>query len=284
MTKPIQNEWIDLKIPAGQLRPDLTLAMGQCFNWKRLHATGNSSPLSAFSTPKKALNGSNQVESSPVHRQKDIELTEASSLWVGVIDSYAVGIRQTPDTTLYTILNHDGSSQKRDFAAENIMIRKYFQLDDDLNALYSQWNEGCDRMKKVTLSLPGVRVVRQTPYECLVSFICSSNNNIKRITLMLDSIKKIYGNYIITVVHVPYEDEIPRNCKILYSLPEQGGTWVIVRDRPGNDNSYSIDLYTFPAPIKLAEASEEELRGLGMGYRAKFISGSSKYVHENGNW
>ena len=101
---------------------------------------------------------------------------------------------------------------------------------------------------------------------------------------MLDSIRKIYGNYIITIVHVPYEDEIPGNCKILYSLPEQGGTWVIVRDRPGNDNSYSIDLYTFPAPIKLAEASEEELRGLGMGYRAKFISGSSKYVHENGNW
>ena len=33
--------WIDLNIPASELRPNYTLIMGQCFNWKRIDATGN---------------------------------------------------------------------------------------------------------------------------------------------------------------------------------------------------------------------------------------------------
>ncbi len=34
---------------------------------------------------------------------------------------------------------------------------------------------------------------RQDPAECLFSFICSSNNNIARITLMLDRLRSTYG-------------------------------------------------------------------------------------------
>jgi 3-methyladenine DNA glycosylase/8-oxoguanine DNA glycosylase len=34
---------------------------------------------------------------------------------------------------------------------------------------------------------------RQDPTECLFSFICSSNNNIPRITLMLDRLRAAYG-------------------------------------------------------------------------------------------
>lgn len=34
---------------------------------------------------------------------------------------------------------------------------------------------------------------RQDPTECLFSFICSSNNNIPRITLMLDRLRATYG-------------------------------------------------------------------------------------------
>ncbi|MHB1315034.1 MAG: DNA-3-methyladenine glycosylase family protein [Christensenellales bacterium] len=42
------------------------------------------------------------------------------------------------------------------------------------------------------------------------------------------------------------------------------------------------DLYAFPAPAALAQASEEDLRELGAGYRAPFIAGSSKMaLHED---
>jgi len=39
----------------------------------------------------------------------------------------------------------------------------------------------------------------QDPFECLVSFICSSNNNIKRITQMLDKLKARYGTYVCSI-------------------------------------------------------------------------------------
>lgn len=40
---------------------------------------------------------------------------------------------------------------------------------------------------------PPTSVHRQDPTECLFSFICSSNNNIPRITLMLDRLRAAYG-------------------------------------------------------------------------------------------
>ena len=61
-------------------------------------------------------------------------------------------------------------------------------------------------MKLVTSSLPGVRVVRQEPWECLCSFICSSNNNVKRIALILNQLKRRYGKYIATLVCTDEEE------------------------------------------------------------------------------
>lgn len=40
---------------------------------------------------------------------------------------------------------------------------------------------------------------RQDPVECLFSFICSSNNNIARITLMLDKLRTTYGKPLLSV-------------------------------------------------------------------------------------
>lgn len=36
--------------------------------------------------------------------------------------------------------------------------------------------------------LPGLRLLRQDPEECLFSFICSQNNHVRRITAMIDSL------------------------------------------------------------------------------------------------
>jgi hypothetical protein len=48
----------------------------------------------------------------------------------------------------------------------------------------------CDELSEVD---------RQDPWECLISFICSSNNNISRITLMLDRLRRMYGSYLCTL-------------------------------------------------------------------------------------
>ena len=64
-------------------------------------------------------------------------------------------------------------------------------------------------MRVVCACVPGLRVVRQTPFECLISFICSSNNNIARIVLMLDRLRFHYGSFAMTVTLTYPTDSVP---------------------------------------------------------------------------
>ncbi|KAL8141235.1 hypothetical protein V2J09_007256 [Rumex salicifolius] len=83
----------------------------------------------------------------------------------------------------------------------------------------------------------GARVLRQDPLECLIQFICSSNNHISRITKMVDYIS---------------------------SLGECLGT------------VDGFQFHEFPSLEKLALLTEDELRKAGFGYRAKYIIGTVK--------
>lgn len=88
------------------------------------------------------------------------------------------------------------------------------------------------RFAELARRLGGARVLRQDPLECLVQFLCSSNNNIGRITRMVDFISSL-GNYLGTV----------------------GG----------------LDFHEFPSLDRLLQVSEEELRKAGFGYRLVLI-------------
>ncbi|KAL7525586.1 hypothetical protein ACHAXR_001072 [Thalassiosira sp. AJA248-18] len=76
----------------------------------------------------------------------------------------------------------------------------------------------------------------------MFSFICSSNNNIPRIAKMLSSFRETYGEFMI---------EIPT--------------------RQDNEVGGTISLFSFPSLASLADATEQELRDMGLGYRAKYI-------------
>lgn len=50
----------------------------------------------------------------------------------------------------------------------------------------------------------GVRLLQQDPIECLFSFICSSNNNIARITGMVERLCEAFGPRLIQLDDVTY--------------------------------------------------------------------------------
>lgn len=50
----------------------------------------------------------------------------------------------------------------------------------------------------------GVRLLQQDPIECLFSFICSSNNNIARITGMVERLCQAFGPRLIQLDDVTY--------------------------------------------------------------------------------
>lgn len=59
---------------------------------------------------------------------------------------------------------------------------KYFSLDINLNEEFKKWKNILKTKSKISLDQPDIRIMNQELHECLFSYICSSNNNIKRIT------------------------------------------------------------------------------------------------------
>ncbi|CAB4057270.1 OGG1 [Lepeophtheirus salmonis] len=75
-------------------------------------------------------------------------------------------------------------------------LQDYFQLNVKLDPLYKEWSKVDKQFSKVAKHYPGVRMLRQDPVENVFSFICSSNNNIKRISSMVEHMSTEYGSYL----------------------------------------------------------------------------------------
>ncbi|KAM4893726.1 N-glycosylase/DNA lyase [Sylvia borin] len=208
--------WRCLPCPPAELRLDLVLSSGQSFRW---------------------------WESSP-------------GAWTGVLEGRVWTLRQDGDRLWYTVYGEEdehkeeeerdgcpAKAAKLDVAETDRILRDYFQLDVGLSALYHGWAAADPLFRKVAKDFPGVRVLRQDPVECLFSFICTSNNNISRITAMIERLCQAFG----------------RRLCCLDSRP----------------------FHAFPSLSALTAAdAEARLRALGFGYRAKFVSGSARAIAE----
>jgi len=86
---------------------------------------------------------------------------------------------------------------------------------------------------------PGLRLLRQDPFQCYISFIVSANSSIQNIKKMLQQLCKKFGT------------------KVKF-----------------NENYF----YLFPDPKKLATAEKHELLSCGLGYRAKAVKKAAEAV------
>lgn len=100
----------------------------------------------------------------------------------GVIDKIPVTLRQDSDCLHI-------KTEKGELAESS--VRKYFDLDHDLSAVYRFLTED-DRLRPAYHQLKGLRVIQQDPWEALACFIISSNNNIKRIQGIRRNLSKAF--------------------------------------------------------------------------------------------
>ncbi|KAJ7446827.1 DNA glycosylase [Mycena galericulata] len=129
-----------------------------------------------------------------------------------------------------------------------VWLNDYFQLDVDLQKLYAEWAARDKVFSSIETRFAGIRILRQDPWENLISFICSSNNNIGRITKMVQNLCSHYS--------AP-----------LLSLADP------------SDPSVQIPYHPFPSPYVLSASDVgTTLRGLGFGYRADFIQRTAKML------
>ena len=114
----------------------------------------------------------------------------------------------------------------------------FFRLDDDFEKIAYELKK--DIFVRNALEMfPGLRLVRQDPFQCYISFIVSSNSNIPNIKSRLENLCKMFG------------------MKKIVDGEE---------------------FFLFPDPSELANASITDIKKCGLGYRAKAVKSASLSV------
>ncbi|MDD2666236.1 MAG: DNA glycosylase [Methanocellales archaeon] len=124
-------------------------------------------------------------------------------------------------------------------------VTSYFRLNDDLDGIYQCINKDA-MMNEAIAMYRGMRIIKQDPWECLISYICSRQNRIEKIERTVFHLSKNFG------------DEIHFDNKIFY---------------------------TFPKPDELAKASLDDLRKCQFRFgdkQAEEIKGIAQLVSEGG--
>ncbi|WP_371504116.1 DNA-3-methyladenine glycosylase 2 [Nitrosopumilus adriaticus] len=165
---------------------------------------------------KYAINIENSIHSGQVFLWKKID-----NFWYGVNGGDVLRIDKDGNVKSF-------QNSKVDF------LRKNDNLDDIIKSISKD-----KTVRKAVKQYPGLRILRQDPFQCLISFIVSSNSNIQKIKMSLEKLSKKFG------IRVEYGNE---------------------------------EFYLFPKAEKLAKASIDEINSCSVGYRAKFIKEASKMI------
>ena len=116
--------------------------------------------------------------------------------------------------------------------------KDFFRQDDNYGKILKEIAK--DKIvKKAASYYPGLRITRQDPFQCCISFIVSSNSNIPNIRMRLQKLCRKFG------------------------------TKVTFQKR---------DFFLFPEPKRLANATVQELNECKLGYRSKYILDASRII------
>jgi N-glycosylase/DNA lyase len=148
--------------------------------------------------------------------------------WTGVIGSRWVRLRQEPEA-----IRAETAAAEADWQ----WLRHYLQVEVDLESILTAFPDD----PPMRDSVAACRGLRQEPWECLASFICSSTKQIVQIEQIVGLLCRRFGQ----------------------ALPVP----------PGMDEACA-----FPTAERLAAASEAELRACKMGFRAPYLSGAARKV------
>lgn len=118
----------------------------------------------------------------------------------------------------------------------------YLGLDEDYEKIIDELTGKDDYLDKAIGFGRGIRILKQDPYEMVITFIISANNNIKRITSAVKLLSERYGTCLCEVDGVSY--------------------------------------YDFPTPEELKNVTIEEYRACGLGYRDQYVYAFIQEIHK----
>ncbi len=142
------------------------------------------------------------------------------------------------DNIVKASMQGDGTRLAFGSYPDHLSEKQIFRLDDDLAAVTRSISKD-GVMRDAISKFGGLRLMRQEPYQCLVSFICATNTSIAMIRRMLSNLCARFGK------EVEFDGR---------------------------------RFHLFPEPRRIADASINELWGCSLGYRSRFVRQAARMV------
>lgn len=194
---------------------------------------------------------------------------------------------------------------------EERLWRDYFDLDTDY-AEYIARLSSDETLSAACRASAGIHILRQDPFETLISFIISQNNNIPRITGIVERLCGLFGEEVEPFVQSdetaerrasPTEKRLCNTASAVGAVAENGGSTTHVapvgvnalvqnaenggltaRQAPvGGDGLVQIaeaaERRAFPTAKRLDGVEEGDLAPLRAGFRARYIADAVRRVN-----
>lgn len=121
-------------------------------------------------------------------------------------------------------------------------ITEYLDLNRDYNEINKYIISIDDNLKKEIKKCEGYKILKQNKFEMYITYIISQNNNVKRITSIVNKLSQKYGEK------------------------------VIFRNK---------EYYLFPTYENLKDLTKEDFRNLGLGFRDEYLVNALNKIKEN---
>jgi len=119
-------------------------------------------------------------------------------------------------------------------------VEEALGLHKDLEKVFSGFPKD-EKLEEAREEFEGLRIIQDEFFPCLVSYLLSPQMRIPRIKKMFDEISREFG---------------------------------------GTEEINGIEMLRFPTIEELSEASEDDLRDIGTGYRAKYVIETLKIIND----
>lgn len=151
------------------------------------------------------------------------QIEESDGSFTIILKDRIVNIKQDINKLIINSSNNDNIIN---------IIKEYFDLNRDYNKINDYLIKQDKSIIEVINKCKSYRILNQDPFEMGISYIISQNNNVKRITNIVNKISENYGT------------------KVLF-----------------NNKEY----YLFPSYEQLKNVTKEEFKSLGLGFRDQYV-------------
>lgn len=139
----------------------------------------------------------------------------------GVVGPHLFHVRQIDGG-----IEYEAASLPRHVDAPDECLRRYFRLDDDIDVIYASIARD-PKIATIMRDFPGLRLLRQEPWECLAAQFCAERTDVEYIGESLEQAAKLIGTELRLGEDIRYTFPTPRQVESDHRLAHLSWKWLL---------------------------------------------------------